>query len=176
LQLAAHGEGVGAIVEIGSFMGRSTAFLAAGSLRTGREKVFAIDHFRGSPENQPGQQFSHYVLEKEGTTFRVFQANMKQFGLSEQVVPVPSDSAAAAQNWQSPIRLLFVDGDHSYESVRRDLSAWLPFVVNRGYVCFHDFGVAPGVTRFVQDLLQQDPTLREAINVQSLKILQKTPG
>jgi hypothetical protein len=48
MQLAARGGGVAAIVETGSFMGRSTAFLAAGSKLAGREKVVAVDHFRGS--------------------------------------------------------------------------------------------------------------------------------
>jgi|AGTN01.1.fsa_nt_gi hypothetical protein len=59
LQLAARGSGTGAIVEIGSFMGRSTAFLAAGSKLAGREKVIAVDHFRGSPEHQHSERFAN---------------------------------------------------------------------------------------------------------------------
>src|ERR1700761_7895342 len=50
--LAMGGPGRGAIVEIGSFKGRSTCFLALGTKLAGREKVIAIDHFRGSAEHQ----------------------------------------------------------------------------------------------------------------------------
>jgi hypothetical protein len=176
MQLAAHGEGTGAIVEIGSFMGRSTAFLAAGAMRTGREKVYAVDHFQGSPEHQPGQPCSHPVLQAEGTTFGVFQQNMQRLGLSEQVIPIRSLSAEAARTWQGPIRLLFIDSDHSYECVKQDFLSWSPFVVNLGHICFHDVGVCPGVTKFLQELLNDAPFLREVLSVQSLKVLQKLPA
>lgn len=77
-RLAAEGPGLGAIVEIGSYCGRSTAFLAAGSKSAGREKVIAIDHFHGSIEHQAGQYFASLVLAREGTTFHRFRANLER--------------------------------------------------------------------------------------------------
>ena len=173
MELAAHGEGVGAIVEIGSFMGRSTAFLAAGSKKSGREKVFAIDHFKGSPEHQPGQHFSHPVLQNEGTTFKAFQANLARVGVADQVVAIQSSSVEAANAWHEPIRLLFIDGEHSYDSVRQDYLSWSPFVVNHGYLCFHDVGACPDVTRFCEELVAHTGIMHEVCTVQSLKVLQK---
>jgi predicted O-methyltransferase YrrM len=41
--LAYAGPGEGAIVEIGSFIGRSTIYLAKGAMAAGRERVTAID-------------------------------------------------------------------------------------------------------------------------------------
>jgi predicted O-methyltransferase YrrM len=176
MELAAHGEGMGAIVEIGSFFGRSTAFLAAGAKSTGREKVYAVDHFRGSPENQKGQPFAHPVLEQQGSTFGVFHANLERLGLSDQVVPVRNASVDASSSWDGPVRLLFIDGEHSYEASRADYEAWSPFVVNRGYICFHDITVWPGVTKLYQELLHERHEIRELCAVQSLRVAQKKSG
>ena len=41
------------IIEIGSYHGRSTIWLAAAARDAGTV-VFAVDHHRGSEENQPG--------------------------------------------------------------------------------------------------------------------------
>src|SRR5262245_23879896 len=138
LQLAAKGGGVGAIVEIGSFMGRSTSFLAAGSKMAGREKVIAVDHFRGSTEHQAGQHFANPTLIQIGTTFPRFQENLRRVNLDDYVMPIRASSSEAVREWQAPIRLLFIDGDHEYESVRYDFEAWSRFVVPHGLVCLHD--------------------------------------
>src|SRR5262245_1290122 len=76
--LAAHGPGVGEIVEIGSYLGRSTAWLAAGTKGARREKVTAVDHFEGSAEHQAGARCQSPVLAAENTTFPRFLANLKQ--------------------------------------------------------------------------------------------------
>lgn len=145
-RLAREGEGAGAIVEIGSWLGRSTGWLAAGSQARGREPVHAVDTFDGGPalnaEDYP-------ILKEQGTTFHAFNDNLERAGVFEQVEPVVSDSLSAAARWDGrPIRLLFIDGDHSYEAVKADLAAWLPYVISGGYVVFDDVGEAyPGVQR-----------------------------
>ena len=88
LQLAAHGNGLGAIVELGSFLGRSTAFLAEGTRATGREKVVAVDHFRGSPEHQPGGSHAAPALLQAGTTLVQFHENLRGVGLESYVTTV----------------------------------------------------------------------------------------
>ncbi len=171
-RLAATGPGAGAIVEIGSFLGRSTAFLAAGSRSAEREKVVAVDHFRGSPEHQPGQAFACETLAKEGSTFPRFQANLKRLGLSEQVTPVVASSGEAASRWSGPVRLLFIDGDHSYEESRADFERWSGFVVPGGLIAFHDVEVWPGVTRFYRELMRE-AAYREVAVVRSLRVIEK---
>lgn len=173
LQLAATGGGVGAIVEIGSFEGRSTAFLAAGAKETGREKVVAVDHFRGSPEQQPGQEYASPTLAREGTTFPCFQENLQRLQLHDYVTPIVASSAEAVKQWSGPIRLLFIDGDHSYEESRRDFELWSPFVVQHGLICFHDICVWPGVTRFYEELLRDTKAYLEVGGVVSLRVVEK---
>ena len=173
LQLAAGGPGTRAIVEIGSFLGRSTAFLAAGSKGAGREKVVAVDHFRGSPEHQPGQRYSHPILTQEGSTFNRFQQNLQRLGLEDHVTPIVTSSPEAAGRWQGPIRLLFIDGDHSYEASRQDFELWSPFVIPHGMICFHDIPGWEGVTRFYRELMSGTNAYREVGTVLSMKIVQK---
>lgn len=174
LQLAAKGGGVGAIVEIGSFMGRSTAFLVAGSKLAGREKVIAVDHFRGSTEHQAGQHFANPTLIQVGTTFHRFQENLRRLNLEDHVTPIKASSSEAAIKWQGPIRLLFIDGDHEYDSVRQDFEAWSRFVVPHGLICLHDVSNAPGVARFYQELMLGQKMFREVATVVSMKVLEKS--
>jgi predicted O-methyltransferase YrrM len=153
--MAAEGPKEGAIVEVGSFMGLSTCWLASGSQRASREKVTAVDHFRGSPEHQPGAEIPIPELEGSGTTFERFKENIEGQGLGAYVEPIQASSEEACQGWSGSIRLLFIDGDHSYEESRKDFELWSPFVVEGGLIAFHDIGNAPGVTKFYKELLQR---------------------
>jgi predicted O-methyltransferase YrrM len=155
MHLAAGGGGTGAIVEIGSYLGRSTAFLAAGSKGVGREKVVAVDHFGGSAEHQAGQQYASAVLAREGTTLYQFTANLRAVGLDDYVTPIVASSEDAARRWIGPIRLLFIDGDHGYEASRRDFELWSPFVTPHGLICLHDIPNWPGVTRFLPGIAER---------------------
>jgi predicted O-methyltransferase YrrM len=153
--LAMQGPASGAIVEIGSFKGRSTCFLALGAKLAGREKVTAIDHFLGSPEHQKGQRFEDPVIAESGSTLPTFHANLAAASLAEQVEVKQMSSVEAAANWSRPIRLLFIDGDHGYDETKRDFDLFVPHLVPDGVICFHDVGPWPGVTRFFRELVEQ---------------------
>jgi predicted O-methyltransferase YrrM len=149
--LAMRGPGQGAIVEIGSFKGRSTCFLALGAKLAGREKVTAIDHFQGSPEHQKGQPFEDAAIAAVGSTLPTFHANLAAADLGEQVEVMQMSSRDAAADWTRPIRLLFIDGDHGYDETKHDFELFAPHVVPDGVICFHDVGPWPGVTRFFRE-------------------------
>ncbi len=134
---AKYGDGQGKIVEIGSFKGKSTVYLATGSKQAGRERVYAIDTHQGSPEHQPGGEFASH-MPPEGTTEFVFKQNIVQAGVDNWVEPVIMASLDALVSWNDPIRLLFIDGDHAYEAVKSDFMGWERFVVPGGLVAFHD--------------------------------------
>lgn len=152
--LAMHGPGNGAIVEIGSFKGRSTCFLALGTKLAGREKVIAIDHFLGSAEHQKGQSFEDEAIVADGSTLPTFHRNLAALDLSAQVDVMEMSSTAAAAAWREPIRLLFIDGDHGYDETKRDFELFTPHVAPDGIVCLHDVGTWPGVTRFHQEIVE----------------------
>jgi hypothetical protein len=54
------------------------------------------------------------------------------------VVWVEKFSQDAIQNWDAPIDLLLIDGDHSESAVQRDWNDWSQFVKSGGVVIFHD--------------------------------------
>ncbi len=119
--------GKGVIVEIGSWKGKSTICLARGSLAVGGEKVYAVD--------------PHKPLAEEGyaeDTGAEFLRNIKDAGIEAHVVPRVMTSEEAAKGWNQPIRLLWIDGDHRYEQVKRDLLLWEPHVIEGGIVAMHD--------------------------------------
>jgi hypothetical protein len=63
-----------------------------------------------------------------------------------------------AKSWERPIRVLWIDGDHSLGGAKGDLEGFLPHVEPQGVVAFHDaLNVFPGPIRvFVEDVLGSD--------------------
>lgn len=93
----------------------------------------------------------------------IFRANVATLGLEEQITILRSTSEVALLNWDRPIDLLFIDGDHSYEGVKRDWELFARYVTPFAVVVFHDtmWGLSPyreyahpdmGVPRFVDEL------------------------
>ncbi len=117
--LARRCSGRGAIVEIGSWKGKSTICLGVGSRAGEGVRIFAID---------PHADYR----------FGDFKSNVERAGISDLVTPIPSLSQAAADGFDEPIELLFVDGSHEYDLVLEDFEEWVPKVVEGGWVAFHD--------------------------------------
>lgn len=163
----------GEVVEIGSFKGRSTCWLASGCQDRGRGKVTAVDPFTGSPEHQPGGSHPDPDIAATGSTFEAFQRAIVQHELGDWVTPRVGRSADAVLGWNQRIRLLFIDGDHSYEETRRDFQLWTPFVPPMGLVAFHDVNVWPGVTQFVRELTQSPGPWQFIGQFHSLAVVQR---
>ncbi len=140
MMLAEYGFGQGAVVEIGSFLGKSTCWLGLGAQSAGREKITAIDCFKPLSFMAESEDKMDRAIVKEGSTFPFFMQHIKEFGLQDQVEPLVSDSATAAQAWDDRlIRLLFIDGQHEYNSVKKDFCLWSPVVQQSGIIVFPDY-------------------------------------
>jgi predicted O-methyltransferase YrrM len=172
MQLAAYAPGEGCVVEVGSFKGLSSCWLGMGVERRGAGVVYAVDHFKGSPEHQPGQSHADPDVVASGSTLPAFRANVQKAGLEKFVEPVELASLDAARAWpasaRGPIRLLFIDGDHSYQASKADFEAWRPHLARGALVCFHDVGSWEGVTRYYQELA--DATIRQELALRTLRV------
>jgi predicted O-methyltransferase YrrM len=129
--LAYAGPGEGAVVEIGSFTGRSTILLARGAMAAGRERVVAIDPHLYPPrvtERLPGETSSE----------QAFRQNLERMGVSSHVDVRVRRSEEAAREWKGPVRLLWIEGDHKHPSVRLDFDLWNPFLIPGGVIVMHD--------------------------------------
>ena len=149
--LAACVPGKGAIVEIGSFQGRSTVMLATVAGHYGRGPVVAID---------PHKSDILFNLEAnpEASSYQDFLKHIRAAGVSNHVESQVAPSKEVAKTWNRVIRVLWIDGDHSYEGAKGDLDGFLPHVEPFGVVAFHDaLNVFPGPIRvFVEDVLGSD--------------------
>lgn len=123
-------------LEIGSYLGASTAFLAvAATQRDGT--VHAIDTWMNQAMGHEGERdtwhefkrftepFEHYIVPHRGTSAEVFR-----------------------REGAIPCDLLFIDGDHSYDGVALDLRTWLPSLKPGGTLMMHDFDAQTVVRAF----------------------------
>jgi hypothetical protein len=149
----------GCIVEIGSWRGMSTIALAKGA----RVPVYAIE---------PHEEFVGVLGGHFGPADRLaFFENLLTAGVVERVRLVNLSSEVVAPGWNLPVGLLWVDGDHRYEAVKRDFECWEPHL--RDLVAFHDT-IQPnlGSTQFVDELLANGYDLVE--HVQGTKVLRRS--
>jgi predicted O-methyltransferase YrrM len=120
----------GCIVEIGSFHGRSTVALAYGSTYGTGAPVYAID---------PHEPSIAGPIEEYGPFDRItFIRNIGAFDFTALVRFISLSSEVVSVGWHQPIALLWIDGDHSLEAVRRDFRCWEPFLMPGSLVAFHD--------------------------------------
>ncbi len=153
-QLASDAPVNAQVVEVGSWMGASTCFLAGGLQGPGA-KIFAVDNFQGlSTCGEDAAWYNrHFARLGAKSTLEIFRANFAALGFSARAEPVVNDSLAAARELaakRGTIDLIFIDGDHSYAACKADIAAWAPLTRRGGVMAFHDFGSrAEGVTRAI---------------------------
>lgn len=147
---AADGATNGAtLVEVGSWLGQSMAFLAQRlKARNWTGTLVSVDTFKGEA-NQP----AHYaeVAACGGSIRAKFEQNMRDCGVAEMVTIIESDSALAADSFaDASVDFCFIDAAHDYASVVRDLLAWTPKIKAGGVIAGHDYP-HPDVHRAVME-------------------------
>jgi MMP 1-O-methyltransferase len=170
------------MVEVGSYCGRSTVWLG-GAARACGTVLFAVDHHRGSEENQAG--WEHHdptvVDQRIGRmdTVPVFRATIHDAGLEDVVVAVVGQSPTVARWWTTPLSFLFIDGGHGEEPARLDYEGWTHHVAAGGTLAIHDVFPDPadgGRPPYEQIYL---PALRSGLFTEvgqtgSLRVLRRT--
>ena len=101
------------VVELGTWTGNSAfAWLSEGA------KLYSID---------TNQDNSGMLVE-----------DARRYGWTERLVCIKADSIEYAKEWNEPIDLLYVDTDHEYLQVRREVEAWIPHVRSGGFIVLDD--------------------------------------
>ena len=130
-----------AFLEVGSYCGRSTVWLG-GAARACGTVLYAVDHHRGSEENQAGWEHhdTSVVDPRIGKmdTLPFFRATIHDAGLEQEVFAVVGQSHLVAAHWATPLAFLFIDGGHGDEPARRDYEGWTPHVAVGGTLAIHD--------------------------------------
>jgi len=153
------------IVEIGSWKGKSTIWLAKGAKAGGNVEIYAIDPHTGS---------SSHKRHGEAETLKEFKENLKRANVEDIVVPVVKTSEDAERDWDGkPIELLWIDGEHEYEMVKLDFNLWSPYLIEGGTIAFHDTTAWPGPKRVVKEKIYNSHDFANAGFIDSLTYAQK---
>ena len=138
---AARYAGRGPVLEVGTYCGKSTIYLAAAAREAG-QPVITVDHHRGSEENQPGWEYHDTALVDPVTgrmdTLPHARATLAAAGVEDDVVVVVGRSAEVARLWRTPLGMLFIDGGHTDAAATTDYESWAPWVAPGGVLAIHD--------------------------------------
>jgi len=133
--------GLGPLLEIGSYCGKSAVYLGSAA-RAGGTILYSVDHHRGSEENQAGwEHHDRDVVDPQSgrmDTLPFFRRTISDADLEDSVVAVVGRSATIARSWATSLSLLFIDGGHGPESAWGDYKGWTPHVTPGAWVAIHD--------------------------------------
>jgi hypothetical protein len=132
------------IVEIGVYHGRSTLALALATPGT----VIGIDSWEGGPDERDEWHPDFATPEGRDAAYLAAWRNLRE----QPVMLLRADSSRAWQALERGIELLFIDGGHDYQSVKRDILNYRPLVAAGGLICGHDYGSFPGVREAVDEV------------------------
>lgn len=131
----------GPFLEVGSYCGKSAIYLGSAAEEHGTV-LYALDHHRGSEENQPGWEWHEPDLidPRVGLidTLPFFRATVHDAGLEGVVVGLVGESHRVAANWSTELALLFIDGGHGHEAAHADYDGWVPKLANGATLVIHD--------------------------------------
>lgn len=148
------------IVEIGSYLGRSTRALLDHTAGI----VYAIDDWKGPRDVD-------MTTEERKDIFAKFISNVEaskhmKWKIEEGKLHIIVTNHANLQDywelWTMELNegirhaipdMVFIDGSHEYADVKRDIEFWQTKIVKGGLLCGHDAGVFPGVDRAVMEVL-----------------------
>lgn len=137
-------------MEIGALFGAASIYSCHATALAGKKiPTVVIDPFEG-----------YYGQEKDVVTHQridehVFWSNIEQFGYSRNWIEVKKGFSTDEQIINSlkkyHILSLLIDGDHSYQGVKKDWLTYSPLVVPGGYVLIDDYNSHdwPEVSAFV---------------------------
>ena len=132
---------LGPAVEIGTFGGKSSLYIAAGA-STNNQFVFTIDHHQGSEEHQAGEEYFDKDIFDQSlgrvNTVPLLQSNLDQFEESKWIIPIIANANSLAPTWTIDLGLLFIDGSHTEISAQNDYDNWNTKILNDGALVIHD--------------------------------------
>ena len=170
----------GPILEIGSYCGKSTIYLATAA-KEYNCSVYSVDHHTGSEENQVGWEYHDIELFDEETgkinSFPEFMRNLRKANLLDTVIPIVSDSSLVSRDWKIPLSMVFIDGGHTMEAAFNDFNNWKDKIIKGGILAIHDVfpnpddGGRPPFEIYRKALSEKN--FKEVEAVKSLRILEK---
>lgn len=154
-------------VEIGSYLGSSSCFIASGLSK--KSVLYCIDTWG----NHAMRYNENDTDPEERDTYEEFLQNTKDY--SDKIKMIRKWSYDAIDDLRKEIDtvdFLFIDGDHSYEGVKKDWDLYSPLLKEGSLVVFHDTGWAEGVKKVVEeDVCMVGVKIKELPNMEVFRII-----
>lgn len=141
-------------VEVGSWKGRSSVFMAVEILNSGKSIKFdCVDTWEGSPTVEYHMADPDVV---NNTLYQLFLNNIEP--VKTIINPIKMTSVEASKLYQdNTLDFVFIDANHDYEYVKEDILHWLPKVKQGGILAGHDRdfdGVSKALSEIFPNLYQ----------------------
>ena len=131
----------GSALEIGSYCGKSAIYLGL-AVKENKQKLYSVDHHKGSEEQQPGEEFfDPDLINKEGNgidTLPFFLETIRSYNLERTVIPIVSSSKEAYIDMKLNFDMIFIDGGHSEQAAQDDYRLWSERLNPGGLLAIHD--------------------------------------
>lgn len=120
-------------VEVGSWLGQSSAFMAVGIANSKKNIKFdCVDTWEGSAEHNINPEF-------RDTLYMHFLQNT--LPVKQYITPLRMPSLFAAKIYKDEsLDFVFIDAAHDYNNVLADITAWFPKIKPGGIIAGHDYG------------------------------------
>lgn len=125
------------VAEIGCFDG-ATSRHAIVPVYESIGTYYVVDWFKGTVTPDWASSFGEHVYKPDKNVRKDFEKNLAGFESCYQIIESTTDQAARLFDDES-LDICFIDADHSYSAVSRDLDLYLPKVKLGGIICGHDF-------------------------------------
>lgn len=162
-----------AILEIGSWKGRSTVCLGLGVRDGNKGKVYAVDPHKNTIYEWWVALEHKKRSDNRYDNYRIFLANIKEAGIDQYVVSIRKTSEEAAPTFEKPIDFIFIDGSHNFRDVKLDYELWFPKLISNGTVAFHDAWHSLGVMAITTFMLLTSTKIRHPRLIDTLIVFQK---
>ncbi len=129
-------------LEVGVWKGHSISFLTKEFLRNGKEdfEIIAVDIW-GDWGAIPNQSFPELPY-----IYDIYNLNLELQDVRKYIRDIKEQSDLAANLFEDGyLDFIFIDANHEYEYVRKDILAWLPKVRRGGILAGHDYASEPNV-------------------------------
>jgi hypothetical protein len=136
----------GKFVEVGVWKGKSFSYFVVENINNNKNiTTYAVDTWEGSPEHTNDS----CIITK--TLYEEFISNMSS--VADKFIPMRMTSEQASKQFEdNSLDAVFIDAQHEYEPVKRDLELWYPKVKSNGIFCGHDYCNGwPGVEQAVNE-------------------------
>ena len=154
----------GSFLEVGSFYGRATVAIGT-EVKKLNSQLYCIDIWNekmtGKDEIERERILDTYRAKRggrdiysRGDPYLIFTENIKAWKLDDTVIPMIGFSSTVMNTWRTPLRFIFIDGNHEYKYVQMDC-LWRHFLVDSGIIAFHDY--RGGIKKAINKEMGNDP-------------------